>query len=357
MTGVERRAFGRTAAGREVDAFALEGGGGLRAVVMARGATLVELLVPDHRGERADVVLGFDDLAGYESAENPYFGCTVGRCANRIRRGRFELDGVEHALSINEPPNHLHGGEGGFDKRVWRAEVLAGEAPAVRFSRTSPDGEEGYPGELSASVTYSIPRAGELWIEYRASCDRSAPVSLTHHSYFNLAGSESVLGHELSIQADRYTPTDGELIPTGAIEPVAGTPLDFRRPKPVGRDVGALEGTPALGYDHNFALRPGDGSPSLAARLRDPASGRVLELLTTEPGLQLYTGNRLDGLPGKGGRTYERNAALCLEAQDFPDSVNCPGFPRVILELGEFYSQTTVHRFSAGRPGDAIGSR
>jgi aldose 1-epimerase len=349
-SSVKRESFGSLPDGREVELFTLTNKGGLVARVMTHGAILTELHVPDRDGRFADVVLGFDDLERYLEG-HPYFGATTGRVANRIASGKFTLDGKEYTLAINNPPNHLHGGAAGLDARLWKAEdVTAAEGPAVKFTYRSPDGEEGYPGNLDIAVTYTLTDAGELRIDYLATTDRATPVNLTHHSYFNLAGAGAgtVLDHELTIAASRYTPVDATGIPTGAILAVAGTPMDFTRPVAIGVRIGELAGNPG-GYDHNYVLDRGEGAPALvrAARVVEPRSGRVLELSTTEPGLQLYTGNYLDGkLLGKGGKLYRKHYGLCLEAQHFPDSVNHPNFPSIILRPGETYRQTTVHRFS-----------
>ncbi|MCZ6597671.1 MAG: galactose mutarotase [Planctomycetota bacterium] len=345
--------FGQTAEGAPAEIFTLERQGGLRARVTTLGATLVELWAPDRRGELADVVLGFDTLAGYQSEENQYFGCTVGRCANRIAQGAFVLDGRTVQLSTNEGPHHLHGGHRGLDRSNWRARVEEdGQQPAVRFSTTNPAGAEGYPGTLDVSVTYALVGDLELRLDYVATCSETCPVNLTNHSYFNLAGAGegTILGHELWIAAEHYLPVDDLLIPTGSIEPVAGTALDFRTrhpARPLGLGIGALEAEPSHGYDHNFVLDHASGELALAARLRDPTSGRTLELLTTEPGLQVYSGNDLHGQTGKRNQRYERHGAIALEAQEFPDAVHQPAFPPVILRPGQSYAQTTVYRFSA----------
>jgi len=322
----ESASFGHTRAGVPVEIHTLENRSGLRARISSYGATLVELLVPDRRGARANVVQGFDTLAGYESPANRYFGCTVGRCANRIAGAEFVLDGEVVRLTANEGRHHLHGGRSGLDKQVWNASVSTEPTASVRFEHESPDGHEGYPGRLLVSVTYTLTETDELQLDYEAQTNRPTPVNLTHHSYFNLgARTGARIGdHLLWIGAQHYTPTDDERIPTGAIEPVADTPLDFTTPRPV-----ALGG---MVYDHNFVLDEGRGELALAARLTDPGSERSLEILTTEPGLQLYV-------------TAD---ALCLETQRFPDAVHHPGFPTVILRPGETYQQRTIYRFLAG---------
>jgi aldose 1-epimerase len=316
---------------------------------MTYGAILTELHVADRNGKLEDVVLGFDNLKDY-LAGHPMFGATVGRVANRIAKGKFTLDGKEYRLAVNSGPNSIHGGRKGFDKVVWRAETLTKpDGVAVQLNYRSPDGEEGYPGNLSTTVTYTLTNENELKITYAATTDKPTPVNLTNHSYFNLSGVKDgdVLGHELMLAADEYTPADATLIPTGEIRPVRGTPLDFTRPTPIGARIAELK--PTLGgYDHNFVLRGGGKSLVLAARVYDPKSGRVMEMFTTEPAVQLYTANFLDGKrKGKGGVAYGKHQGLCLEAQHFPDSVNHPNFPSIILRPGGTYTQTTVYKFSA----------
>ncbi len=340
--------FGTTQDGVAVSSYTLINANGVVARVAEFGATLVELHVPDRDGVLADVVLGFDSVAGYESEANQYFGCTAGRVANRIAKGRFEIGGKQYDLATNNEPNHLHGGVRGLDKVVWTS--AASSTPmsqSVRFEYRSPDGEEGYPGNLDVAVTYTLDNSNQLTIHYEAKTDQTTPVNLTHHSYFNLAGAGvgTVLDHELKIFASRYTPTDDTLIPTGQLANVNGTALDFREPKPVGLHLDDVAESAALGYDHNFVL-DGDGDTRLACRLREPASGRVMEIHTSEPGLQFYTGNFLNGQIGKDGKTYVQRGALCLETQHFPDSPNQPDFPDIWLEPNETYLQTTVHKFS-----------
>jgi aldose 1-epimerase len=361
-TDVERVRFGAlhdtdtgTDTGMEIDSYVLRHAG-ITARVMTYGAALTELHVPDRHGASADVVLGFDRLDGY-LAEHPYFGSTVGRVANRIAHGRFTLDGVEYRLACNNGRHHLHGGVRGFDRRVWSASAgVAADGPSVTFRRASPDGEEGYPGTLSVTTVYTL-RAGALRIEYTAETDRATPVSLTHHSYFNLAGAGSgdILGHELRLAASRYTPTDAELIPTGELASVAGTAFDFRTPTPIGARADETGLTPP-GYDTNFAIddvpgrSPGHSGAGLAhaATVRDPGSGRILDVFTTAPGIQVYTGNFLDGtLTGKAGHVYRQYGALCLEPQCFPNAINEPRFPSPVLRPGQVYEHTLEYRFSA----------
>jgi len=346
---IERKSFGTTKDGRAVDLLLLANGNGSRAGMITLGGALVSMEVPGRDGRTEDVTLGFDDVAGYQSVRNQHFGCLVGRVANRIARGSFALDGVVYQLARNNGPNHLHGGvERSFDKIVWDAETrLLPEGPAVIFTCSSPDGEEGYPGNLECEVTCTLTRGNELRFDYRATTDRATPVNLTNHSYWNLAGagSDTIGDHELQLRASFYTPSDADLIPTGQIAAVEGTPLDFRAPYLVGERILEIEETPARGLDHNLVLDdPGIGKVP-AARLRHPASGRVMEVDTTEPGIQVYSGNFLEGQSGKGGRSYPRRSALCLEAQHYPDSVNQPAFPSIILQPGETYKQRTIYRF------------
>ena len=343
---VTKESFGQTQDEKEVFLYTLRNQNGLTAKLISYGAQLTELHVPDRDGKMADVVLGFDTLHGY--LEGSCLGCTIGQVTNRIRKGKFELDGKEIILSTNWRSHHLHGGEKGFDKKVWEAEEVESElGPAVKFHYFSPDGEEGYPGNLQVEVTYTLTHRDELQIEYKATTDKATPVNLTNHAYFNLAGAGSgtMLKQELTILAGHYTPADDEGFPTGEIRPVANTIMDFTRPVAIGARIDQL---PGGGYDHNYVLNNQENALALAARVYDPESGRIMEVSSTEPGVQLYTAHDLDGtLKGKGGMTYEKHAALCLEMQHYPDSVNHPNFPSTILRPGETYKQTTVHRFSA----------
>jgi aldose 1-epimerase len=347
--GVRKMAYGKTNDGTPVDLYVLTSAKGMKAKVITYGAILTELDVPDRDGKFADVVLGFDDLEGY-LGKHPYFGATVGRVANRIAKGQFTLKGKAYHLAVNNGPNALHGGKKGFDKVVWKAEPLKEpDGAAVKFTYRSPDGEEGYPGNLTVSVTYTLAGDNELKIDYRATTDQATPVNLSNHSYFNLAGPASgdILGHELMLNADKYTPVDDTLIPTGEIKPVKGTPLDFTKSTKIGARIDQMKGDPG-GYDHNFVLNKNGKGPTLAARVYEPKTGRVMEMFTTEPGVQFYTGNFLDGSnKGKGGVVYKKQQGFCLVAQHFPDSVHHANFPSVILEPGKTYSQTTVYKFSA----------
>ena len=332
---------------------------GLLAKVTDYGATLVEMHVPDKGGRFADVINGFGSVEGYQGEDNQYFGCTTGRVCNRIAKGKFELNDKEYSLLINNEPNHLHGGgDGALSKVMWRGTPFASrEGQGVVFSYTSPDGEEGYPGTLIILVTYTLTHGDELRIEYEAKLegnDKSTPVNLTNHAYWNLAGSGSgtVLDHVLKINADKYTVTDDTLIPTGEIADVAGTPLDFRKPHDIGDRIPDKDATNTeecktgtKGYDHNFVLNGKPGEMQLAATLKDPTSGRVLDIHTVEPGIQFYSGNFLKGQTGKGGKTYPFRGAVCLETQHFPDSVNHANFPSTVLKPGETYRTSTIHKF------------
>ena len=345
--------FGALADGTVVHRYTLDNGRGLVVRVLTYGGILQTIQVPDRDGRPANVALGFTDLDSYVRDNTPYFGALIGRYANRIAGGRFTLDGRAYALPVNNPPNSLHGGTEGFDKRVWTA-TGGQDAAALELAYTSPDGEMGYPGTLSVRARYRLSQDNELRIDYRATTDAPTHVNLTNHSYFNLAGEAAgtIEGHQLQLHAGHYTPTDATNIPTGEIAPVAGTPFDFTSPHLVGERIGEddhqLEY--GLGYDHNFVLDrpPGtDGTLVPAARVADPASGRVLEVLTTEPGVQFYSGNQLDGsLVGSGGTAYRPRAGLALETQHYPDTPNQPGFPSTVVRPGQVYQSATVYRFS-----------
>jgi aldose 1-epimerase len=341
---IQQRAFGTMPDGRVIDAFTLTNANGVEVEIITYGGNIRVLRVPDRRGQLGDVVLGFDALDGYLE-QYSRFGATIGRYGNRIADGRFTLDGTTYQLAVNNGDNHLHGGVRGFDKRVWDAEVAAEDGrQKLRLHYLSPDGEWGYPGNLDVTVDYTLTDEDELVIDYRATTDRATPVNLTNHAWFDLSAgsSDNTLGHVVQIHATRYTALDDEQIPTGDIAPVAGTPLDFTTAKPIGRDLEA-----ACGYDHNYVLdRDAAGTLFQAAEARDPATGRTLAVYTTEPGLQFYTGNGLDGsITGKGGRVYEKYEGFCLEAQHFPDAPNHSGFPSTILRPGETYRQTTIYAF------------
>ena len=353
---VPSRGFGHLADGREARLFTLDNGRGLVAEITDFGGIIVRLLVPDRTGRRADVVLGVDSAGEFE-AKAAGFNSIIGRYANRIAGGRFTLDGQTYQLETNSSsggvPVHIHGGRLGFNRRLWTATpTTRAGLPALRLSLTSPDGDQGYPGTLQVEVLYSVTADGGLRLDYSATSDRATPLNLTNHAYFNLKGEGEgdILDHELTLQASRYTPVTPALIPTGELAPVAGTPFDFTRPRRIGERI--AEDHPQIargrGYDHNFVLDHQGAEPGLAAIVRDPASGRVLEVLTTEPGVQLFTANHFAGrLTGKAGRPYPRFAGFCLETQHFPDSPNQPSFPSTILRPGQAFRSTTVFRFSA----------
>ena len=340
---IEQRTFGRTRDGADVKIYTLTNRAGMSAKVTEYGATLTELWVPDREGKLTDVVLGYERLDDYIAAPF-YLGAVLGRVANRIANGRFTLDGKSYVLATNRAPNHLHGGVRGFDKRVWSSRPNESADAGVTFSYVSPDGEEGYPGTLKVDVTYTLTDANDLRIEYMATTDKVTLINLTNHSFFNLAGAGGVLDHVLTITAQRYTGADATGVPTGALAPVAGTPLDFTHPRRIGDRIAETPG--GNGYDQNYAIASRDRL-TLAARLEDPKSGRVMEVATTEPGMQFFTGNRFDGsFPGVGGVKYEKHAGVALETQHYPDAINHPEFPSVVLRPGETFRSTTVLRFT-----------
>jgi aldose 1-epimerase len=341
---LQRRPYGNTLDGAEVEHFTLKNSSGVSAGIITYGCIITSVQTPDRNGKIGEITLGFDSLVGY-LARHPYFGALVGRFANRIAVGRFELDGKHYTLARNEKErNHLHGGNVGFDKRVWTAEELReNDFVGVRFSYLSPDGEEGYPGELKVNVTYSLNEANELTLDYRAETTKATPINLTNHSYWNLSGpgSGTVYDHRLSLNCSRYLPVNEQLIPTGEILPVEGTLLDFRKQRAIGRDIDQLP----VGYDHCFVADREGNRLEPIARVVNPACGRGLEISTTKPAVQLYTGNFLDGIRGAGGTVFNKHTALCLETEYYPDAVNHPEFPSAVLRSGEIYSHTTVHRF------------
>jgi len=343
---LETSAFGQMPDGTPVDLYTLHNKNGMTAKLVPYGATLAELWVPDRNGKNVDVVLGFDKLSGY-LGDHPSFGSTVGRYANRIAKGHFTLDGKEYQLAINNPPNTLHGGKIGFNRKLWKAEPSSSaKGESVRFTYTSPDGEENFPGDLKVNVTYTLTDANELKIEYSAETDKPTVLNLTNHSYFNLAGSGDMLGHILFLNADRYTPVDSTLIPTGELKNVTGTPLDFRKPTQVGAHIAEIRDIG--GYDHNYVVNGKAGTLRLAARVTEPKSGRVMEVFTTEPGVQFYSAIHLDGtLTGLDGIAYQKFGALCLETQHYPDSPNEPKFPTTVLRPGEKFHSETIYKFSA----------
>jgi aldose 1-epimerase len=352
LGSIQKSAWGKTGDGSPVHLYTLANKTGMTMTVADYGCTIVSLTAPDRDGKLGDVVLGYDRLDDYIKG-SPYFGCVVGRYGNRIAKGKFTLDGKEHTLAANNGPNHLHGGLRGFDKVVWDAEgIVRDDRVGLRFHYLSPDGEEGYPGNLDVTVHYWLTDANELRIEYSATTDKATPINLTHHSYFNLAGAGSgdILGHELMLSADRFTPVDETLIPTGELHPVAGTPFDFTHATAIGARINDDDEQLKCGggYDHNFVINGWNGELRPAATVYEPKTGRTVEVLTTEPGVQFYCGNFLDGSNiGKGGIAYEHRTGFCLETQHFPDSPNQPGFPSCILRPGDAYTQTTVYRFSA----------
>lgn len=341
--------------GQSVERHTLTNANGVEIAILTYGGIIQSITVPDRDGTMGNIALGFDNLDDYMSM-SPYFGAIVGRYANRIAKGQFTLDGKTYELAINNDPNTLHGGEKGFDKRVWTAsEATSDDGQSITLSYTSPDGEEGYPGTLEVSVTYTLTDANELRIDYSATTDALTVLNLSNHSYFNLAGegSGTIYDHELQLNASAFTPVDETLIPTGEIADVAGTPFDFTTAKPIGQDIRDASSEQILigrGYDHNFVLdRPEGDMESLVpvGKVMDPASGRVMEIATTQPGVQLYTGNFLDGsFAGTSGKVYRQGDAFCLETQHFPDSPNQPDFPSTELAPGEEFTSTTVYTFS-----------
>ncbi len=348
---VSSSAFGTMPDGTRVEAFTLKNGHGVEVRIITYGAAIASIKVPDRAGQFDDIVTGFDNLEGYLSRSR-FFGAIAGRYANRIANARFTLDGKTYELAANNGKNHLHGGQRGFDKVVWKGTPFERDGNSgVTLTYVSPDGDEGYPGTLTATVTYTLSASDELTLDYQATTDKATPVNLTNHSYFNLAGDGrgDILQHRLTIAADRYTPVDETLIPTGELAPVSGTPFDFRQPAAIGAriDADAEQIRRGKGYDHNFVLN-GSGLRK-AARLVDPASGRTLDVATTEPGMQFYSGNNLDGAVGKNGHTYARRTSLCLETQHFPDSPNHATFPSTILRPGERFRSKTVFTFGVER--------
>jgi aldose 1-epimerase len=342
---VEKKPFGKLEDGREVSQYTVRNAHGLALTMIDYGATIIVFEAYDRDANRRNIVLGFDNLQGYLQ-RHPYFGSTVGRYCNRIAGAKFTLEGREYKLAANNGANHLHGGEVGLDRVLWQAEPIEGfESGGIQFTYDSPDGEEGYPGNLRVTATYVVNNDNELVISLMATTDKPTPVNLTNHAYWNLggAGSGTILGHELTIHADKYLPVNEGLIPTGELADVAGTPFDLRQPHQVGERIGQLKNNPQ-GYDHCYVLRGGSDKLPLAARVREPKSGRVMEIRTSQPAVQFYTGNFLDGTPASGG--FPQYAGLCLETQHFPDSPNQPAFPNTILRPGETYRQVTAYKFS-----------
>jgi aldose 1-epimerase len=338
-----------TVDGQAVDIFTLTNAQGSCARITNYGGIVVSLHVPDCTGSHGDVVHGFDTLDEYVE-KNPYFGCLVGRYGNRIADGRFTMDGIEYPVTVNSAPNCLHGGKKGFDKVVWTAdEIESDHGPALQLEYVSADGEEGFPGNLSVTAVYTLTEANGLILDYTAKTDKRTVCNLTHHSYFNLAGQGNILDHCVTIAGGHFTPVNNALIPIGELQSVAGGPLDFRTPFAIGERIGVDHEQLVIagGYDHNWVLDDQEGTHTLAARVDEPVSGRRMEVWTTEPGLQFYSGNFLDGtLTGKGGRTYEQRSAFCMEPQHYPNSPNQPNFPSVFLVPGETYTNTIEYRFS-----------
>jgi aldose 1-epimerase len=348
--GIMKAHFGRTPDGKDVDLYTLRNANGAVAQIMTYGGIVTTLEMPDKDGQLGDVVLGYDNLDGYVK-NNPYFGCIVGRYGNRIAGGKFTLNGKTYTLATNNGPNSLHGGLKGFDKQVWEvvksAAVNGGATLELRY--TSRDGEEGFPGNLTVTTLYTLTADNALRIDYTATTDAATHCNLTHHSYFNLAGSGDILNHEMMIAADKFTPVDATLIPTGELRPLAGSPLDFSKPTKIGARINADDEQLKLGggYDHNYVINKPAGQLGLAARVYEATSGRVMEVWTTEPGVQFYTGNFLDGtIRGKGGWVYQRRNAFCLEPQHYPDTPNQPSFPTTLLKPGETYQNTIIYKFS-----------
>lgn len=346
---MKKESFGKLPDGTAVDLYTLTNANGIEAKITNYGGIVVSLKTPDRKGSLSDVVLGYETVDGYVR-KNPFFGSLVGRYGNRIGQAKFSLNGVEYQLARNNGRNHLHGGLVGFDKKVWQARPgKSADGVGLELTYLSRDGEEGYPGNLSVTVTYTLTNNNGLRIDYLATTDKDTIVNLTNHSYFNLAGEGTILGHQLVLNADRFTPVDSELITTGELRSVKGTALDFLQPHAIGERIDATEEQIVFGkgYDHNFVLNHAAGTLGLAASVYEPTTGRAMEVYTTEPGVQFYTGNFLDGsITGKGGRVYHRRSGFCLETQHFPDSPNKPQFPTVVLKKGAEYKSTTVFRFS-----------
>lgn len=352
MTELTRSSFGHLPDGREASLYRFRSGSGIEAAITDFGGRVISIHAPDRRGKPEDIALGFDDLAGYV-AKNPYFGALVGRYANRIAYAQFQLDGRTYHLDTNDPPNTLHGGKIGFDKVLWQSRQIESQGePALELTHVSPDGDEGFPGTLNVRVVYCLTANNELRIDFSATTDKKTVLNLTNHSYFDLAGQgkAKVLDHIVTINADRFTPIDKNLIPTGELAPVENTPFDFRQPRCIGDRIEDRNEQLkiALGYDHNFVLNQSGGStPGFAARAVHPESGRMLEVFTTQPGVQFYTGNHLTGdVKGKGGIVYAYRSGFCLETQHFPDTPNHPEFPSTELSPGQEFRSTTIFRFA-----------
>jgi aldose 1-epimerase len=347
---IQKQEYGKSADQQTVDLYTLTNARGMEAKITNYGGVVVSLKAPDRSGKMEDVVLGYENLDGYLN-DKRYFGGIIGRYGNRIAKGKFSLNGQSYTLARNNGENHLHGGIKGFDKMVWQAkEIKSPDGAALELTYFSKDGEEGYPGNLSVTVVYTLTNNNELKIDYSATTDKDTVVNLTNHSYFNLAGKGNILNHEVMLNADRFTPVDKGSIPTGELRSVKGTPMDFTQPTAIGARIEQKDEQLIFGkgYDHNWVLNSSGGALALAARVSEPGSGRVMEVHTTEPGIQFYTGNFLDGTAkGKGGQLYEHRSGFCLETQHFPDSPNKPGFPSTVLKPGQKYATTTIYRFSS----------
>jgi aldose 1-epimerase len=349
-SSIVKEPFGKAPDGQAVDVYTLKNAKGAEARIMTYGGVVLSLKMPDKSGQFGDVVLGCDKLTDYTETPPPYFGALIGRYGNRIGKAQFTLDGKTYQLAANDHGNTLHGGKKGFDKVVWTATDKKTDAgPSLVLNYVSKDGEEGYPGTLNVTATYTLTDKNELRIDFTATTDKDTVVNLTHHGYFNLAGKGDILGHILTIPADNITPVDAGLIPLGTLQPVDGTPFDFRKPTAIGARINADDAQLKLGpgYDHNWVINKKAGELSLMAHVSEPITGRVMEVWSTEPGLQFYTGNFLDGtIKGKGGTAYQKHSAFCMEPQHFPDSPNKPQFPSTELKPGETYKNTIIYRFS-----------
>jgi aldose 1-epimerase len=345
-THITKGSFGKTPEGVEIESYTLQNANGASATIITFGATLTKLMVPDRSGKMEDVVLGFDNLSDY-AKKGPYFGATIGRYGNRIAKGHFTLDGKEYQLATNNGPNSLHGGLGGFDHAIWKAEPKETTVgPSVKFTYVSKDGEDNYPGTLTVSVTYTLTNKNELELDYAAETDKATVLNITNHSYFNLAGSGDVLKHVLYLNADKFTAVDDTLIPTGELKSVAGTPLDFRKPTTIGARIAEIKDIG--GYDHNYVLNGKAGTLREIAKVEEPTSGRQMTVWTTEPGVQFYSAIHLnETIVGKGGTKYQKYGALCLETQHYPDSPNHPDFPSTVLRPGAKFTSETIYKFSA----------
>ena len=348
---ISHHPWGTTTDGKEVSLFTLRNSQGVEEKISTYGGIIVSVLAPDRYGKMGDVVLGHEDLANYQKS-SPYFGSLIGRYGNRIAHGKFTLNGKEYSLATNNGPNALHGGLKGFDKVVWDAKIVATvDGPSLKLSYVSKDGEEGYPGTLTVTATYRLTEENGIRLDYEATTDKDTIINLTQHSYFNLAGHGDILNHEVMINADKFTPVNEKHIPTGELKPVEGTPFDFRRMTKIGARIDQENEQLKFGkgYDHNYALNAATGGLRMAARVHDPESGRVLEVWTTEPGMQFYSGNFLNGtLKGKGGWVYQKRNGFCMEPQHFPDSPNQPKFPSVVLKPGQTFKSTIIYRFDRG---------